>query len=212
MSVLAFDVYGTLIDPLAIEAAMSMFGSNARAACELWRQKQLEYSFRRALMGRYVTFDVCTRQALRFAADTFGVRIDDDRLLEHYGKLPAYPDVADALAKLPGKLVAFSNGTEQAVRGVLSNAGLLDRFADVISVDEVGSYKPDPAVYDRLVDRVGGPKDAVWMVSSNPFDVIGAKSAGLRAAWLRRDATKIFDPWGIEPDRIVKNLGELEDL
>jgi len=213
MTVLAFDVYGTLIDPLGIEAALvPAFGSNARAACELWRQKQLEYSFRRALMRRYMTFDACTAQALQFTAARFGARPDAGELLARYRNLPAYPDVASALGRLPAKRVAFSNGTASSVRELLGSAGLIEQFAEVISVDDVQSFKPDPAVYEHLVQRVGEPKESVWMISSNPFDVIGAKCGGLRAAWLKRNANTVFDPWDIEPDRIVTSLTELEDL
>jgi 2-haloacid dehalogenase len=214
--VLAFDIYGTLIDPFSIESALEpIFGAKSREATELWRTKQLEYAIRRALMLRYVTFNVCTEQALTFTARRFGIVLSEQQradLLARYRKLPAYPDVASALAKLSSKLVAFSNGTDDAVRDLLEHSGILNRFADIVSVDGVHSFKPDPAVYDYLARRLAEPKDQIWLVSSNPFDVIGAKSAGLHAVWLKRDATRIFDPWEIEPDRTIHSLSELENL
>lgn len=103
-AVLAFDVYGTLIDPFHMETHLREFlGEKARDASELWRSKQLEYSFRRALMRKYVNFDICTAQALRFVCEQFGVTPSKETLrtlLARYLELPAYPDVPEALARL----------------------------------------------------------------------------------------------------------------
>ena len=215
MAFLAFDVYGTLIDPLAIEAALAAwFGDRAAQAAALWRQKQLEYSFRRAAMGRYENFDVCTAQALDFTMRTFHVTADADALLARYRELPAYPGIAaalDAIAARGHRLAAFSNGTKASVRALLENAALIGRFEKIVSVDDVRSFKPDPEVYEHLANTAGEPKTAIWMVSSNPFDVIGAKSAGLRAVWLRRSQEAVFDSWGISPDATIAKLEELAD-
>jgi 2-haloacid dehalogenase len=214
--VLAFDVYGTLIDPFHMEEHLrAVFGERAKEATELWRSKQLEYSFRRALMRKYQNFDVCTAQALRFVYRQFGLPIDEESLqsfLEKYLQLPAYPDVPDALVELEARgfrLVACSNGTENSVRALLERAGVLSRFKTVMSVDPLRTFKPDPAVYGHLVARVRAKKEMVWLISSNPFDVIGAKACGLRTAWLQRDQKKVFDPWEFEPDLIVTDLDQL---
>ncbi len=219
MAILAFDIYGTLIDPYSMESAMTpRFGPNAGPASELWRQKQIEYSFRRALMRRYEKFEVCTEQALIFTAQRFAVTLSPEEqrgLLAEYRKLPAYPDVPAALERITGqghRLVAFSNGTEEAVRRLLLHAGLLDRFSDVISVDEVKSFKPDPVVYEYLAGRLGQSREMIWLISSNPFDVIGAKLCGLRTVWLQRDASRIFDPWEFSADQIVRTLECLPDV
>lgn len=218
MAVLAFDVYGTLIDPLAMEAdLLPLFGDRAREACALWRQKQLEYSFRRAIMQRYLNFAACTAQALDFVARSFAIELADPQksaLLDRYRKLPAYPDVAAGLNALSDhKLVACSNGLESDVRALLDHAGLLDRFAMIVSVDDVKTFKPSRVVYDYLADRCadlcGAGKHELWMISANPFDVIGAKSAGLRAAWLQRDARAPFDAWEFSPDAIVAGIADL---
>jgi 2-haloacid dehalogenase len=95
------------------------------------------------------------------------------------------------------------------VRNLLEQAGLLNRFRAVISVDDIKSFKPDPAVYAHLVHRVGFPTTSVWLISSNPFDVIGAKSYGLRSAWVQRDKRRIFDSWEFSPDRAVGSLMDL---
>ena len=216
VSVLAFDVYGTLIDPFRMEDHLRpLFGDQARDATELWRGKQLEYSFRRALMKKYENFDVCTEQALRFVSRQFNVPLEEEtlrNLLEQYLRLPAYADVPEALEQLESrgfKIVACSNGTEQAVCGLLERAGVLARFNAIVSVDPIRTFKPDPAVYEHLATQARAKKGMVCLISSNPFDVIGAKACGLRTAWVQRDPKKMFDPWEFEPDLVVHGLEEL---
>ena len=108
-------------------------------------------------------------------------------------------------------MLAFSNGTESAVRGLLEHAGILSRFSGIVSVDPLRTFKPDPAVYEFLVKQSGSTRENVWVISSNPFDVIGAKACGLRAVWVQRDLKRAFDPWGFDPDVVVHGLGELKD-
>ena len=215
-AVLAFDVYGTLIDPFHMEKHLrGAFGAKAKEASELWRGKQIEYSFRRALMKKYRTFDVCTAQALRFVSSQFGIALSEEAqalLMSRYLHLPAYPDVTGALEELAARgfaIAACSNGTESAVRGLLDHAGVLPRFSQIVSVDHIRTFKPDPAVYEHLVRELRAPREAVWLISSNPFDVIGAKACGLRTAWVQRDPKRTFDPWEFEPDVVVRSLGEL---
>jgi 2-haloacid dehalogenase len=214
--VLAFDVYGTLIDPLRMEEHLrAAFGEKAKEASELWRGKQVEYSFRRALMKKYRSFDTCTAQALRYVSAQLGISLSEEvqsALLSKYQQLPAYPDVAAALDELALRgftIAACSNGTETAVGGLLDNAGVLARFSKVVSVDPIRTFKPDPAVYELLVSELRVQKEMVWLISSNPFDVIGAKACGLRTAWVQRDPKRVFDPWEFEPDLVVHGLAEL---
>ena len=214
--VLAFDVYGTLIDPFRMEEHLrAAFGEKAREASELWRGKQIEYSFRRALMKKYRAFDACTAQALRFVSAQLGISISEeeqDILLSKYLQLPAYPDVSGALDELAARgftIAACSNGTESAVRGLLDRAGVLPYFSKIVSVDPIRTFKPDPAVYEHLVAELRARREMVWLISSNPFDVIGAKACGLRTAWVQRDPKRMFDPWEFEPDLIVHGLAEL---
>jgi 2-haloacid dehalogenase len=98
------------------------------------------------------------------------------------------------------------------VAAVLSNAGLRDYFEDILSVDEVRSFKPNPAVYAYARRAAGAWSSPFWLVSSNPFDVIGARSAGLDAAWVRRSEETIFDPWGIEPTVTIRSLTALAEV
>jgi 2-haloacid dehalogenase len=211
--VLGFDVYGTLVDPFGMERQLaSLYGDRGRAICALWRQKQLEYSFRRGLMRCYEDFDACTERALSLAAKTFKVELPDaarQQLLTDYLNLPAFPDVMPALETLKSsgcRLLVFSNGVESSLRTLLGNAGMLSYFDGVVSVDDIKTFKPNPDVYAYLVSRGGSPGEETWLVSSNPFDVIGAKSAHLRAAWVKRNSEAVFDPWEFEPDIVVSDL------
>lgn len=213
---LGFDVYGTLVDPLALaEPLQALVGEQAIQFANLWRSKQLEYSFRRGLMRRYVDFDTCTRQALRYTQQALRCKLpesDQDRLLEAYLYLPLFPEVAASLTALKAQghqLVAFTNGVESSIRALLANAGVLPQLEDVISVDDLRTFKPDPAVYVYLARRAEHLPAETWLVSSNAWDVIGAKAAGLRAVWVKRQAETVFDPWDVDPDLIVSRLDEL---
>ncbi len=223
-TVLAFDVYGTLIDTHGVVAELEKrLGSSADRASlapefsRRWRDRQLEYSFRRGLMGAYVPFDQCTQEALEFTDRVLQTRlseVDKEHLMAVYSRLPAFPEVADALARLTAtgmRCVAFSNGTREAVEGLLEQAGIRSRFEDVISVDEVKRFKPDPAVYAHLRHRLDVAPGDTWLITSNPFDAIGARHAGLHAAWVRRSLDAPFDPWGIEPDLTVAELDALAE-
>ena len=210
---IALDVYGTIIDTFGVRQHLKrLIGDSAEAFATLWREKQLEYSFRRGLMRSYEPFSTCTRQALICCSQAFGVQLSleaERELLDQYRRLPAYPDAKPAIEKLKlkaRKLVAFSNGEEAVVRELLANEGLIDSFDAVISVDEVRSFKPDTRVYQFLATRLQQSISEIWLVSGNPFDVIGAKNAGLHAAWVKRRAEAVFDPWGIEPDLVARDL------
>jgi 2-haloacid dehalogenase len=215
---LAFDVYGTLIDTHGVVAKLEeMVGDRARDFSSTWRDKQLEYSFRRGLMQNYENFAACTRDALDYTCSHYGAQITPDQkqaLLDIYRELPAFDDVHDALADLSARgcrSYAFSNGSEDAVETLLAAAGIRDRFLGVVSCDDVRSFKPNPAVYAYFLRKSQATGGEAWMVSGNPFDVIGAISAGMRAVWVQRSRDSIFDPWGIEPTVTVSSLGELAD-
>jgi len=210
---LAFDVYGTLIDTHGMVKALGPhLAGRAAEFSRAWRDKQLEYSFRRGLMQNYQPFSVCTSQALDFTCSRFGLRLDPEprgKLLDAYRTLPAFEDAVEglSLAQEAGfRMFAFSNGSADAVEALLVQAGLRDFFLDVVSVDEMRSFKPNPGVYAHFLRRAGATGAEAWLISGNPFDVIGALSAGMRAAWVRRDPDASFDPWGLEPSLVVENL------
>jgi 2-haloacid dehalogenase len=215
---LAFDVYGTLIDTHGVVAKLGeLVGDRATDFSSAWRDKQLEYSFRRGLMQNYRNFAVCTRDALDYTCARFGVEFTPGQkqaLLDIYRELPAFDDVQDALSELSARgcrLYAFSNGSEEAVETLLSAAGIRERFLGVVSCDDVRSFKPNPAVYAHFLRQAQATGSEAWLISGNPFDVIGAISAGMRGAWVKRSADAVFDPWGIEPTTTVTSLGELAD-
>ncbi len=216
---LAFDIYGTLIDPHGVVTELQRhIGEDAPEFSRIWREKQLEYTWRRGLMRRYENFAVCTRQALDYADRVMATELDDDvkqALMSAYRELPAYDDVAASLQVLKNdgrQLFPFSNGTAEMVDAVLVHAGIDGFFEDVISVDALQTFKPNPETYQHVLRVAGVDAQNCWLVSSNAFDVIGAVSAGIKAAWLQRFDTVVYDPWGIEPSAIIRSLDELPDL
>lgn len=215
---LAFDVYGTLIDTHGVIVELEKHvGKQAADFSQTWRNKQLEYSFRRGLMQQYKDFSICTQDAFEYTCSLYKVKLekkDKESIINSYKVLPAYDDVRDGLekARTAGfKLYAFSNGSAKAVEDLLNNAGIKDYFLDVVSVDEVKSFKPDPAVYRHLLTRAGASADYAWLVSSNPFDIIGASACGMYTAWVQRSPDIVFDPWGVEPTIKISSLIGLSD-
>ncbi|WP_339672001.1 haloacid dehalogenase type II [Dasania marina] len=213
---LAFDVYGTLIDTQGVLSALeTVVAGDAKAFSNTWREKQLEYTFRRGLMQHYVDFATCTRQALDYTCAFYGEELSTQQkklLLNSYQTLPAFDDVQEGLARLKKKnatLYAFSNGSKQAVEQLLDNAGIGHFFAGVVSCNEIQSFKPNPAVYSYFLRQANSYNNATWLISSNPFDVIGAISSGWRAAWLQRSTAAVFDPWDIPPTATVSSLIDL---
>jgi 2-haloacid dehalogenase len=210
---LAFDVYGTLIDTRGVMVVLEKFvGDKAPEFSRTWREKQLEYSFRRGLMQNYENFAICTSNALDYTSSYFKAPLsheDKRELMGAYRVLPAFDDVEAGLAqakKSGFRLFAFSNGSADAVETLLNTAGIRDYFNDVLSVDEIKSFKPNPGVYSHFLRRAGALGTDTWLISSNPFDVIGAISSGIRAAWVKRSPDALFDPWGIEPTLTVNSL------
>lgn len=213
---LAFDVYGTLIDTHGVVTALTdLVGEQAGAFSQTWRDKQLEYSFRRGLMQNYETFAVCTRQALEYTCAYYKTPLTEkqrDSLLGIYSVLPAFDDVTECLERLRAanyRLFAFSNGSADALDVLLTSAGIRDFFLGVVSVDDLRSFKPNPGVYSYFLRQAKATGSSAWLISSNPFDVIGAISAGMKSAWVQRSPETIFDPWGIEPTIRVGRLTEL---
>ena len=209
----AFDIYGTLIDTQAVLGQLTqVVGEKAVDVAKTWRQKQLEYSFRRGLMRDYCDFSVCTREALIFACREQLIELDSAEiqvLMNTYSELDAFDDVSSALEEMVGSglhLYAFSNGSKQAVERLLQHANILAYFTEIVSVESVRSFKPAPEVYDHLVDVCALPSAEICLVSSNTFDVLGAMFSGLKCAWVNRDSAAQFDPWGIKPHIVLSGL------
>jgi len=213
--ILAFDVYGTLIDTHGVLVLLEkMVANQALLFSQIWRTKQLEYSFRRGLMRCYQDFSICTKEALNYTCDVLNLPLNNEqkeRLLASYKTLPAFNDVNKALAQLTKnhQLVAFSNGEQASVESLLSHANIKQYFSDIITADEIKTFKPNPDIYQHLLTRTSSTAELSWLISSNPFDVIGAKSFGMKAVWVKRSSAAIYDPWGVEPDLVLNNLDEL---
>lgn len=182
-----------------------------------WREKQLEYSYRRGLMNAYVPFSKCTKQALQYSCKYHDISLSEhqqSQLLLKYRELDAFADT-DCLYRLKKQnyeLYAFSNGTEVDVCHLLENANLQSLFAGIVSVDDVKTFKPNPVVYHHFMTKSLGNEENSILVSSNPFDVIGALNVGMRSVWLQRDNRTIFDSWDIQPTYTISSLSDLIDL
>jgi 2-haloacid dehalogenase len=226
---LAIDVYGTLINTHGlIEQIKVLLGDQqadqATTFSQLWRDKQLEYSFRRGLMGHYAPFSVCTEDALAFTCETLKTPLTFDQrasLLKQYQTLPAFADVHAALsgAKATGaNLYAFTNGALAQVNPLLEHAKINKYLIDVVSADEIKTFKPDPKVYRHFLERAGATARQTWLISSNPFDIIGASAVGIKTAWIKRNEQAVFDRWSqdglteVKPNVILSSLNELAQL
>ena len=216
---IAFDVYGTLIDTAGIVTALKkLVGDQAEPFSDLWRAKQLEYSFRRGLMQNYRDFSICTSHALDFCCETLHADMSSEErgsLLEAYRYLPAFADAEQGLERLKAagcQLYAFSNGKPDDVRNLLQHARIDQYLESVVSTDEIKSFKPNPAVYTHFLRQANTCGSEAWLISGNPFDVIGAISAGMRGAWVKRTPQAVFDPWEIQPTITVGSIVELCDV
>jgi 2-haloacid dehalogenase len=182
----------------------------------LWRAKQIEYSFLRALMGpaAYVDFWQVTADALDFAAQQLQLTLsgaDRSRALEGWLQVRPYPEVASALERLVGAGRVFSilsNGSPAMLHAAVSGAGLADYFQVVLSVDAGRTYKPDPRVYQLAIDALGQPAAELLFVSSNGWDAGGARAFGYRVAWVNR-AGAPTERLGFPPDLMVPDLTAL---
>jgi 2-haloacid dehalogenase len=205
----AFDLYGTLLEVASVGRAAADVTDEPAALVDLWRTKQLEYTWLRSLMGRYQDFWATTGDALDYSLERLGIPVDDatrTRLLGAWLDVRPYPEVAEALSALsPRRLAVLSNGNPDMLEACLAAAGLRDRFDHVLSVDDAGIYKPHPSVYELAVKAFNLPAERILFVSSNAWDAAGARSAGLRVVWVNRSEAA-FDRLGAEPDAVVADL------
>ena len=207
-----FDAYGTLFDVHSVVEAGRALTQDPQALSLLWRQKQLEYTWLRTLMGRYEDFWAVTEAALRFALQRLGLAAGDaavQRLMEAYLSLATFPDVAGVLSAMAGTpLGILSNGSPRMLEAAVRSSGLSGAFRHVLSVDSVKAYKPSPAVYELGPRAFGLPAGDILFVSSNAWDVAGAKAFGYRTCWCNRLAAPM-DRLGVSPDLEVRRLDEI---
>lgn len=213
---LVFDAYGTLFDiDSLVTVCDGLFPGQGQALSQLWRAKQLEYTWLLSLMRRYEDFWQLTERALTFACRALDLPCDGSgraRLMDCYLRLDTYPDVAPALSALsPYPLAILSNGSPRMLEALVQNAGLAGSFTQVMSVDEVQIYKPSPQAYALAAQRLGLNAASIGFVSSNSFDVAGAKSFGLWTCWLNRRHAPL-DELGFAPDATIQKLTHLPAL
>ena len=207
-----FDAYGTLFDVHSVIEAGRAVTSDPAALSMLWRQKQLEYTWLRSLMGRYEDFWVVTDGALRYAVRRLGIAATEAQLaalMDAYRHLACFPDVREALGALGGRPRAvLSNGTPAMLQAVVKASDLAPLLDHVISVDQVKIYKPAPAVYALGPAALGIGASELLFVSSNAWDVAGAKAFGYRVAWCNRIGAP-EEELGVRADHVIASLAEL---
>ncbi|MEM6342343.1 MAG: haloacid dehalogenase type II [Bacteroidota bacterium] len=209
-----FDAYGTLFDVRSLtERLAKHFGSQAADINFIWRRKQLEYTWLRALMQKYQPFSMVTAEALSFACESLDVELTESvkaDLVQGYYELAAYDSV---LTQLPGlaerfSLSILSNANEAMLQAAVKNSQIAGHFHSIYSVDRIRRYKPDPAVYEMARQGLGFNASEIVFVSSNTWDVAGAKSFGFHVCWLDHFGGTL-DHLGVRPDKLIKNLSEL---
>jgi 2-haloacid dehalogenase len=208
-----FDAYGTLFDVHSvIRRCDQIFPGKGAALSQLWRTKQLEYTWLRSLMARYEDFESVTRAALRVAAQTLGVSCPaatEEALLQEYLQLKPYPEVVAAIAALADRpLAILSNGSPSMLDPLVANAALTRHFDAVISVDRLRIYKPHPSVYQLAVDELRVSRERIAFISSNFWDVSGATAFGFRTYWINRSNAH-RDELGFQPFAVLTGLDQL---
>ena len=235
-----FDAYGTLYDIQSVASVTEeMFPGYGEIITQIWRIKQLEYTWLRTLMRRYEDFSVITRESLVYTLRCLGLKNDAavfERIMEKYLHLDLYPDALAALAAMRDrKLAILSNGSTDMLNALVKNSGL-DRVLDAtISIDAKKIFKPAPDAYVLIEEVLGVAPAEVLFVSSNPWDACGAKAFGLNVAWIERVTPEAMalacvksdvvapltmfkairtqmDELGIEPDYRIHALSELPGL
>jgi 2-haloacid dehalogenase len=205
-----FDAYGTLYDVYSVAARCeSCWPGKGAQLSLLWRAKQLEYTWQRSLMQRYVPFSTVTREALAYSCEALELELSVaqmEGLMAEYLKLSLYPDVVRTLQALNTRKAILSNGSPDMLLPLVQNSGL--ELDAVISVDELRIFKPAPQVYALAVEKLHLDHSRIGFVSSNCWDAMGAKSYGFSVYWINRAGAPV-DRLGFKPDRMLASLNEI---
>lgn len=215
---IAFDLYGTLFDVHSVvDRCDEQFPGRGREISTVWRQKQLEYTWLRSLMNRYVTFEQATEDALRYTCRYLGLNLSDaacSTLCKAYLRLQPFKEVPDALRELRRrglKLAVLSNGSPHSIGAVVGNAGLRAEFDHLLSVDPVRVYKPDDRAYALAEQAFELTRSSILFVSSNAWDATGARYFGFPTCWINRGGS-IFEEMGQAPDWQLRGLDGVPPL
>ena len=213
-----FDAYGTLFDVASAAArCKDDLGENAAALSALWRTKQLEYTWLRSLMNEYVEFWEITRDGLDYALETLGLDGDAalrEKLLNLYMKLDCFPEVPNVLRVLNAgglKCAILSNGSPKMLNSAIENSGISKQLVNSYSVDQLGTYKPSPRVYQMAVDDLGVSAEKISFMSSNAWDASAAANFGFKVVWVNRFGQKKERLPGL-PEHEIKTLNDLPSL
>jgi 2-haloacid dehalogenase len=237
---IVFDAYGTLYDIQSVASVTDeAFPGYGEVITQIWRMKQLEYTWLRSLMRRYEDFSVITRESLIYTLKLLYLKYDTaifQRIMDKYVHLDLYPDAKQALVAMKGpKLAILSNGSPDMLNTLVRNTGLDQVLAATISIDSKRVFKPSPDAYTLIESNLGVRPAEVLFVSSNPFDVCGARAFGLNVAWIERVTPEAMaslcqntdlvapltmfkamrtqmDELGFEPDHRIKTLADLPKL
>jgi len=237
---IVFDAYGTLFDIQSVAAVTEeTFPGYGDIITQIWRIKQLEYSWLRSLMGRYESFAVVTRDSLAYTLRVLGLSHhpeDFARIIDAYLHLDLYPEAKAALAAMGGrKLAILSNGSPDMLNALVRNSGLDRVLHATISIDANRTFKPSPLAYGLIESTLAIPPASVLFVSSNPWDACGAKAFGLSVAWIERVTPEAIalaciesetiapltmfkvlrtqmDELGFAPDHRIRSLAELPGI
>ena len=209
-----FDAYGTLFDVHSVVEVGREITADPMTLSVVWRQKQLEYTWLRSLMGRYEDFWIVTEAALRHAIRRLALTASEAqirRLMDAYLSLACFPEVASALTRLhPRPRAILSNGSPRMLQAAVASSGLAGHLQHVLSVDAVKIYKPAPSVYALAPRALGLPASDLLFVSSNAWDVAGAKAFGYNVAWCNRGQAPA-EELGLPADVVISRLDELPD-
>ncbi|HEX5165092.1 MAG TPA: haloacid dehalogenase type II [Thermomicrobiales bacterium] len=211
---IVFDAYGTLFDVDGLDQRCAGVTDRPGDLIRIWRMKQLEYAVLRTVMDRYADWGQITSDALDYAATALKLDLGPAArrtLTRAWLELPAFPDVPPALDRLAGsdlRLLILSNGTRQMLDPLIAHNGLTGQFSSILTSESVQTFKPDPSIYYQVTEIVHARINEILFVSSNGFDVAGAKSVGFTVCRVDRRGDPL-DPLGFEPDLHVRDLGEL---
>jgi 2-haloacid dehalogenase len=213
---LAFDAYGTVFDVHSVVTlAEEMFPGKGKELSQLWRSKQIEYMFLRTIMGRYIPHDQNTEAGLKYSMKYLklpGGESERKALMAAYEKLSPFDDARQTLPKLNGiKKAILSVGTQSLLSNLVGNAGIASQFDALLSVDEVKVYKPHPRTYQLVIDKFGLERNEIGFVTSNYFDVAGAKAFGFQVIWINRNSA-LPDELGLPPDVELNSIEQIPEI
>ncbi|WP_157688966.1 haloacid dehalogenase type II [Haloplanus rallus] len=220
MAGICFDMYGTLCDTSSVRARLGeeldVADRLVAAVDEVWRRKQLQYSYQSAQMDDYEPFWEITGHALEYALAQFDLDPDAstrERIRETYDHLEPFPGAAETLDRLSTaghEVVVLSNGNPAMLERLAENAGLRSHLDGIVSAHGVRTFKPDPSVYEHAAETLDRPLDDCRLVSSNAWDVAGAGNAGMATTWVNRRRNPP-EAIGAHPDREVTTLPDVAD-